>query len=978
MSLFHSILTRAAGRRLARLFRVGVVAPVGWLAAEEAVFLRAVNLNGPAAVVDGRAWEAEEGAADFQAGGQKFENQSVVLRPPVAAAHAQMLRSSRFGSRVELTFSNLPPGPYQVVLHVWEDTLSEEYTLRVNGHAVIEEFHSGGPGRWHRLGPWPCESVDGKITVGAHGPGHGGAALSGIELWSGHGPVPPPPVRPLVAEPTAEQTAFFESRVRPVLVNHCYECHSAKSPEIKGGLLLDSRAGLVKGGDHGPPIASGDPEASLLIQSVRRVLPDHAMPPKHALAPEEIDALTEWVMMGAPDPRTADTVTAAAARHAIDWSAARQWWSLRPLRSPPVPAVRDTSWPANEIDRFILAGLEAAGLTPAADAPARALARRLHYTLTGLPPTVAEVEAFRLGWLADADPALIERMETLLASPRYGERWGRHWLDVVRYADTAGDNSDFPIPQHHRYRDWVIDAFNRDLPYDRMVRDQLAGDLLPGRTTDQLVATGYLANSRRFGSRVEDYPQHLTIEDTIDNLGRAFLGMSLSCARCHDHKFDPVTAEDYYALYGIFSSTRYPWPGIELDQKQRDLVPMVAADEVAAAAEAHRQHREQRQRWRSEIGKLEGRIKKEKDPEARTTLEKTRDDTRERLASLERHPVPALAYAVADGSRPGDAKLQFKGDPAKPGAVVPRRFLTVLGGRALPDGATGSGRRELADWILAPDNPLPARVMVNRIWQYHFGRGLVPTPNDFGKQGKPPTHPELLDWLAVRFIAEGWSVKAMHRLILGSRTYRQATGTPPSEDPNNDRLSRFPRQRLDAEAIRDTLLWHGGSLDLSTPEAHPFPSEDSWNFTQHNPFKAVYETNRRSVYLMTQRLQRHPYLAVFDGADPSTSTPVRGTSTTPLQALFLLNDPMVHAQAAGLAAAVRAAAPDDDSRLDHAIHRVLARPATAAERTDGRAFLDAARTTLRAHGTPDDRIEDEVWTALARSLFRLSEFVSPD
>jgi len=302
----------------------------------------------------------------------------------------------------------------------------------------------------------------------------------------------------------------------------------------------------------------------------------------------------------------------------------------------------------------------------------------------------------------------------------------------------------------------------------------------------------------------------------------------------------------------------------------------------------------------------------------------------------------------------------------------------VLGGRTLPEEAGGSGRRELADWILAPDNPLTARVMVNRIWQYHFGRGLAPTPNDFGKQGKPPTHPELLDWLAVRFIADGWSVKAMHRLILGSRTYRQSTGASPPGDPNNERLSRFPRQRLDAESIRDTLLWHGGSLDLSPAAAHPFPPEDEWKFTQHNPFKAVYETNRRSVYLMTQRLQRHPYLAVFDGADPSTSTPVRGTSTTPLQALFLLNDPLVHAQAAGLAGAVQAAAADDDARLAHAIHRVLGRPATIGERSDGHAFLEAARATLRADGTAGDRIEDAVWTAFARALFRLTEFVFLD
>jgi hypothetical protein len=945
---------------------------------DPARFLRAINLNGPAAVIAGQGWQAEEGAVDFTATGQKFENQAIVLRPPLEVARTQMVRSSRFGSRVELTFSNLPAGTYQVVLHVWEDTLSEEFALLVNGVPVIEEFHSGGPGTWHRLGPWVCESVEGKVTVAAQGPGHGGANLSGIELWAGSGPVPPPPARPLVAEPTPEQVAFFESKVRPVLVNHCYECHSAKSVEIKGGLLLDSRAGLLKGGDHGPPVTAGDPSASLLIQSVRRVLPDYAMPPKVALAPEEIDALTEWVAMGAPDPRTADTVAAAAAKHTIDWDAARQWWSLRPLSMPAVPAVQDASWPLNEIDRFILAGLEKAGLAPAPDASARVLARRLSYTLTGLPPTPDEVESFRREMLGNPDTAVPAQVDRLLASPRHGERWGRHWLDVVRYADTAGDNSDFPIPQHHLYRDWVIDAFQRDLPYDRFVREQLAGDLLPDRTTGQLVATGYLANSRRFGSRVEDYPQHLTIEDTLDNLGRAFLGLTINCARCHDHKFDPITTADYYALYGIFSSTRYPWPGIELDQKQRDLVPMVPAGEVDAATTALQSRRNERARLRSEIGKLDGQIKKAAEGEARTALEEKRRLAAAALDTLDRTPAAGLAYAMADAPRAVDARIQLKGDPAKPGPAVPRRFLTVLGGSALPEGATGSGRLELADWILAPTNPLTARVMVNRIWLHHFGTGLVPTPNDFGRQGKPPTHPELLDWLAARFIAEGWSVKAMHRLILGSRTYRQASAAASPDDPNNHLLGRFPRLRLDAEAIRDTLLWHGGGLDLAPGGAHPFPPEEEWKFTQHNPFKAVYDTNRRSVYLMTQRIQRHPYLAIFDGADPSTSTPVRGTSTTPLQALFLLNDPLVHAQAKGLAANLRAAAPDQADAITLAFHQLLARPPTVEESARSQTFLDAARATLRSNGTPDDQIEPEAWTAFARSLFRLSEFVYLD
>jgi len=404
----------------------------------------------------------------------------------------------------------------------------------------------------------------------------------------------------------------------------------------------------------------------------------------------------------------------------------------------------------------------------------------------------------------------------------------------------------------------------------------------------------------------------------------------------------------------------------------------VPADEVAAAVEAQARRRNERDRLRSEIGRLDGRIEKSGAGDERSAWEREREERRLRLQAVEAEAVPELAYAVAEGGRIGDARIQFKGDPAKPGPSVHRRFLTVLGGQRLPESTAESGRRELADWLFAANNPLTARVFVNRIWQHHFGRGLVPTPNDFGKQGKPPTHPELLDWLAARFIADGWSVKSMHRLILNSRTYRQMTGALDPADPNNERLSRFPRQRLDAESIRDTLLWHGGNLDLTPAGPHPFPPEDDWQFTQHNPFKAVYESRKRSDFLMTQRIQRHSFLGIFDGADPSASTPVRGSSTTPLQALFLLNDPLVHAQARAFAARVRQAAPDDASRIRFAIHGLLARPATEAEIAESLQFLGAARAALRRSGATDAPVEEDAWSALVRSLLQLSEFVYLD
>ncbi len=944
---------------------------VGSAAAEEARFFRGVVLNGPALTIDGNVWDGKD-AKDFSATGKEFENQSVTLKPATDTARARMIRASRWGDKVDVTIANVPPAAYQVFLYVWEDTLSERFKLLVNDRVVVEEFHSGSAGMWKRLGPWPAESAGGTIKISARAASHGAANLSGVEIWRGSGAILAVRGAEFVSAPTAEQVAFFESKIRPVLVEQCYKCHSAQAEKIKGGLVLDSRAGVVKGGDTGAAIAPGDPDASLLIQAVRHLDENVAMPPKKKLPPEQIAALEEWVKMGAPDPRTDDTVAAVQAKTAIDWTKARKWWAFRPLAAPPAPEVKDAAWPANEVDRFILARIAAAGLEPSADAEARTFIRRATYDLTGLPPTPEEVEAFA-NESHGSHGSYEKLIDRLLASPAYGERWGRHWLDVVRYADTAGDNSDFPIPQMHKYRDWVIAALNRDLPYDQFVRAQIAGDLLPARTPEQIIATGYIANSRRFGSRVEDYPQHLTIEDTLDNFGRAFLGLTINCARCHDHKFDPITAQDYYALYGIFHSTRYPWPGIELEQKQRDFVPLVAPEKLAEAEAAKKDRDTELSKLEKEVQKLKDSLKNTADPEKKN-VEAQIKDAEKAASDFKKKPLPyELAYAVADAKRTGDVPVQMKGDPAKPGEVVRRHFLTVLGGAELPPDDVSSGRLRLADWLLDPSNPLPARVMVNRIWQQHFGKGLVPTPNDFGKQGKPPTHPELLDWLATRFIAEGWSAKKMHRVIMLSHTYRLASTRDAdalAKDPNNTLLAAFPRRRLDAESIRDTLLALGGALDRTPAGAHPFPPESDWKFTQHNPFKATYETNKRSVYLMTQRIQRHPYLAIFDGADPSTSTPARPASTTPLQALFLLNDPLVHEQSKCFAARLCAEAPDVVVRIQRAHALLFARPASEDEVIDAQGFLENVRAK-----TGD---ESEAWRAYVRVLFRLNEFVYID
>jgi hypothetical protein len=783
---------------------------------------------------------------------------------------------------------------------------------------------------------------------------------------------------------TAAQLEFFEKRVRPVLVERCYECHSQQAKKIGGKLLLDTRDGVLAGGRQGPALVPGNPRESLLIRAVRHEDKDFRMPPKSMLTPAEIADLEAWIAMGAPDPRTAGKKAIAA-----NIDEARKFWAFQPVKTTAPPDVNDKAWPLTPIDRFILAKLEAKGLKPVAVADKRTLIRRATYDLIGLPPTPDEIDAFLKDTSADAFAKVVDR---LLVSPAYGERWGRHWLDVVRYADTAGDNSDYPIPQMYLYRSWVIDAFNRDMPYDQFVREQLAGDLQTkdggGRMKDErksdssfmhqpssLIATGYLANSRRHGS-YEDarYPWHLTIEDTIDNLGKTFLGVTLHCARCHDHKFDPFLQEDYYALYGFFSSTRYPWPGIELDKVQRDLIPLTTPEETAKATKARQ----------DKLAELDSALKKLEADKAPADKIKAAKAERDALA---KQPLPfATAYAVMDGmnepkkriGQVGNARIQIKGDADRLGKEVPRRFPLVLGGQTLPASVKGSGRLELANWIVDPANPLTARVMVNRIWQYHFGEGIVPTANDFGKQGRPPTHPELLDFLAKDFIDGRWSIKRMHRLIMLSRVYQLSS----ADDDANAKLDsanvlhwHFARRRLDAESIRDAMLMVSGTLDRTPGGAHPFPPQPKWDFTQHKPFKAVYDTNRRSVYVMTQRIARHPFLALFDGPDTNASTASRPITTTPLQALFLMNDPFVHEQARRLADRLLRERTEEDARIERAFVMLFARSPSAEEMAQSREYIASVTMRLRTRDATADAARTQAWESFSRVLFMSNEFV---
>jgi hypothetical protein len=781
---------------------------------------------------------------------------------------------------------------------------------------------------------------------------------------------------------------FFDTRVRPVLSKACLPCHGAMT---QGGLLLDTREHLLKGGRSGPALVPGDAGTSLMIQAVLQADQRLRMPPQGRLTNEEVADLVEWVKQGAPWAGGALTASREDYRITAEQKA---FWSFQPPKEPPLPKVKDAAWVRTPVDRFILAKLEDRRLKPAADASKRILIRRATYDLTGLPPTPQEVEAF----LADRSPqAFAKVVDRLLASSHYGERWGRHWLDVVRYADTAGDSADYPVPQAYLYRNYVIYSFNRDQPYDEFIVEQIAGDMLPARSEtekwEHTVATGYLAIAKRFSVKPENY-KYLTIDDTLDNLGKTFLGLSVACARCHDHKYDPISSRDYYALYGILDSTRYPFAGSENVNEQRDFVYRLPQEKVEATLKPYKEllqpldnrlQQLEEERKALEMAGAGADTSPAPSPVAahRTVEEiaKEKEEIRKQRQKI-RAQMPSLesAYAVAEGTS-HDARVLVRGDPTKQGDAVERHFLQILGGQALPRDCKTSGRLQLAEWLVDPTNPLTARVMVNRIWLYHFGRGLVATPSDFGKRGRAPTHPELLDYLALRFVEKGWSVKAVHRLIMLSHAYQLSSNGPEKNtqaDPNNDLYWQFSRQRLDAESIRDALLKVCGDLDPTIGVAHPFPPPASWNWTQHRPFAAIYDTNQRSVYLMVQRSQRHPYLSLFDGADPNVSTPERISSTTPLQALFMMNSEFIQQRSEHWAARLLDEAADNARRLNLVFECAFARPPDSQEQHRALAYLDDSRQKLEAADVGPDRVTQESWASLLRVLLASNEFIYVD
>jgi hypothetical protein len=807
--------------------------------------------------------------------------------------------------------------------------------------------------------------------------------IAGVLLLAGWAAIPPalraqPRSEPA---PTPEQVAFFEKSIRPVLVRECYSCHAATATKVRGGLKLDTREALRKGGEDGPVIVPGDPKNSLLIRAIRHEDEHHKMPPKKKLADDVIADFEKWVTLGAPDPR--DT-TGGAAKYEIDIARGRRYWAFQPPRKPAPQAVQDNAWPAGAVDRFLLAGLEAKGLRPVADADPRTLLRRLYFDLTGLPPAPEDVASFVKDYASAPQSALASVVDRLLASPQYGERWGRHWLDVARYAESSGRAANFAHPHAWRYRDYVIAAFNKDTPYDQFIRQQLAGDLLRTKDDQQqaefLVATGFLAIGPK--SLDERSPQQFQMDladEQIDATFQAFQGLTVACARCHDHKFDPIPQRDYYALAGIFRSTRTSYGTLRLIQSNHPTSLVTLPKNAGAAtplepltATRRASMEKQIQDVRDQMTKVTGQGQ---DVFIRRIFLQNRVSLLQgQLALYESDGTPRLlAMGVRDGLLSSDSPLYVRGEIRQPAGTVPRGFPQVLTTKqpSIPHG--DSGRRELADWIASTDNPLTARVMANRVWLHLMGRGLVPTPDNFGASGQPPSNPALLDYLAVSFTEDGWSVKKLIRTIVLSRAYRLSSQLDAKNfeaDPENVLAWRMPKRRLEAEALRDAMLALAGRLDLRPPTGDAVARSGEGNVSfrgRGGPLGDPTATDtHRTVYLPIVRDGLPEVLTLFDFPDPSLIAGERATTTVPAQALYLMNNPFVLRQAEGMAERLLTSAGDDDTaRLTRAYESAYARPPSVQEQRDAQQFLAEYNKTHSRRAT---------WAALCQALFASAEF----
>lgn len=783
---------------------------------------------------------------------------------------------------------------------------------------------------------------------------------------------------------TPAQVTFFEQRVRPLLVERCYKCHSLAN-KVNGGLRLDSPKGLIEGGDSGPALSPGKPEASLLIKAVRYEDADLQMPPDGKLAAAELAVLDEWVRIGAPDPRSD---IAGNKIPLVDPATTRAHWAYQPLQQIALPTVRDGQWPLGNVDRFVLAKLEARRLRPSLDADRYLWLRRVSLDLTGLPPTTSEIQEF----IDDRSPLSWEHVvDRLLASPDFGERSARPWLDLVGYADQIGSANNVPAEHAWRYRDYVIQAFRDDKPFDEFIREQLAGDLLTARSIEerqkQLTATGFLVLGNVNIVESDKLVMAMDLVDQqIEKVGKTFLGMTLNCARCHDHKFDPITLRDYYGLAGIFSSSestykeqRGVWSSVTKSPLPETLEQFTlretALREHAKKIATVQQQRETAEARSKELAQLvkaarESPTAAVPDGKSLADLEEEQAGLTKVLATLEQkswhlkylEPSTPLAYSVKECAAISDARMQVRGNPHVPGPAVPRGFVEVATHGSPPTIPTDqSGRLQLANWLSGPASPLTARVTVNRIWQRLFGRGLVGSVDYFGTRGDPPTHPELLDYLAGQFIRDGWSQKRLIRELVLSRAYRQraeaddSSQAAVSADPENRLLWRMSPRRLDAEMLRDAVLAVSGELKpcAGGPALAPeFPENvGGLNPTDVNPISFSLSKFRddqrslRTIYLPVVRSseQQGPaeVLNFFDFAQPARLAGDRPTTSVAAQALYLLNGPLLKDAAKRLATELLAdtTLTSDDLRLSRLYLRVLGRPPVAEERIAAQEFL---------------------------------------
>ena len=835
-----------------------------------------------------------------------------------------------------------------------------------------------------------------------HNPGRSRQAMPLLGLlvtlavwpWNGLAQATEPGTPADADDPSRDASAAeaFNAEILPILKEHCYKCHSHDASQAKGGLMLDSRTGWAEGGDSGPAIVPGMPDESLLIAAVR--YEEYEMPPDGRLPDELIARLERWVAEGAHDPRTNGS---ARTEGGIDIEAARQHWAFQTPISRSPPQVADAGWPLTDVDRYLLAALEANGLRPVADADRYTWLRRVSFDLTGLPPTADEVRAFALDDSPHAYETVVDR---LLATRAFGERWARHWLDLVGYADQIGTSNSVFAQHAWRYRDYVIDAFNDDKPFDRFIREQIAGDLLPYATVQEraanLTGTGFLVLGDI--EIVEADKEKLLVDivdQQINKVGKAFLGMTLDCARCHDHKFDPVPQRDYYAMAGFFHSTSTVYKtdrGVWSDVNVLDL-PETEAQQAARAvretAHAERISAWELERQQAEVRKAELEAQLEDEgltEEQRDELSRERDTQNGIIGRVNRDiehatffaPGPPKVHGVRDVESPGDMRITIRGNPRALGDLVPRGFLSVVSESA-PDVPEGeSGRRELADWITDRANPLTARVAVNRIWQKLFGEGLVRTVDYFGLPGETPSHPELLDVLALKFMDDGWSQKRLIRSLVLSRTYRLSSAHDTGNyaiDPNNRMLWRMHRSRLDAEALRDAMLFVSGRLKPSLG-GPAMPLEFPENVGGLNPADVNPPHFRLAKWRPGQELERTIYLPVirssgqpgpaelrnvFDFPQPSTFTGQRVVTAVPTQALFLMNSPVVKEHAAALAARLQSEQQDDAQRLKMLWLTLFSRPITGEESREATVFLTEG--------------DEDAWSELCHALLASNEFL---